>query len=65
MLSFTISAVDHCRQIESFLHNLLPIASRGYLQKLIKSGHLLHNGLQPLPEALLRRGDAAWPMSNE
>jgi 23S rRNA pseudouridine955/2504/2580 synthase len=58
MLTFTITAADHCRQIESFLHNLLPTASRGYLQKLIKSGHLLQNGGQPLPDALLLLGDA-------
>lgn len=57
MLTFTIAAADHCRQIESFLHNLLPTASRGYLQKLIKNGHLRHNGVQPLPDALLRFHD--------
>jgi len=54
MLTFKITAADHCRQIESFLHNLLPAASRGYLQKLIRNGHLLHNGTQPgAPDLLL------------
>lgn len=57
MLFFNITASDHCRQLESFLHNLLPAASRGYMQKLIKSGHLLHNGLQPAATALLQLSD--------
>jgi RluA family pseudouridine synthase len=57
MLTFTITAADHCRQVESFLHNLLPGASRGYLQKLIRSGHLLQNGLQPAAAALLQLHD--------
>ncbi len=57
MLIFTITAADHCRQIESFLHNMLPGATRGYLQKLIKSGHLLHNGAQPAAETRLQLHD--------
>ena len=57
MLVFNITAADHCRQIESFLHNLLPGASRGYLQKLVKSGHLLHNGAQPAAHDLLKLHD--------
>jgi len=57
MLTFTITAADHCRQTESFLHNLLPSASRGYLQKLIRSGHILQNGVQPAPETLLHLHD--------
>lgn len=58
MLTFTITAADHCRQVESFLHNLLPAASRGYLQKLIKSGQLRLNSESVQPEALLRSGDS-------
>lgn len=57
MLSFEITAADHCRQIESFLHNLLPTASRGYLQKLIKSGHLQLNGARPAADTLLKQHD--------
>lgn len=57
MLTFTITVADHCRQIESFLHNLLPAASRGYLQKLIRSGHLQHNGAQPSAAAKLQLHD--------
>lgn len=57
MLTFTITAADHCRQTESFLHNLLPAATRGYLQKLIKSGQLRLNGEPAQPETLLRQGD--------
>lgn len=57
MLTFTITAADHCRQAESFLHNLLPAATRGYLQKLIKSGQLRLNGDPAQPETLLRQGD--------
>jgi 23S rRNA pseudouridine955/2504/2580 synthase len=53
MLTFNITAADHCRQIESFLHNLLPAASRGYLQKLVKSGHLQLNGIPPQAADLL------------
>lgn len=57
MLSYQITVADHCRQVESFLHNLLPGASRGYLQKLIRSGHLLHNGSLPAATALLQLHD--------
>jgi 23S rRNA pseudouridine955/2504/2580 synthase len=57
MLTFTITAADHCRQAESFLHTLLPGASRGYLQKLLRGGHLLRNGTQPAPDELLHLRD--------
>ena len=57
MLTFTIATADHCRQTESFLHNLLPAATRGYLQKIIKSGQLQLNGAPVLPESLLRQRD--------
>jgi RluA family pseudouridine synthase len=57
MLSFTATLTDHCRQVESFLHNLMPGATRGYMQKLIKSGHLLLNGAATSPFALLSLND--------
>lgn len=57
MLSFTITAEDHCRQTESFLHNLLPGATRGYMQKLLKNGHVRVNGRECLPEQLLKEND--------
>lgn len=57
MLTFTITPADHCRQAESFLHNLLPAATRGYLQKLIKSGHLQLNNAPLQPETLFLLGD--------
>src|SRR6185369_3371386 len=57
MLSFTATITDHCRQVESFLHNLMPGATRGYMQKLIKSGHLLLNGAPTSPQALISVND--------
>jgi 23S rRNA pseudouridine955/2504/2580 synthase len=57
MLTFHISPAEHCRQVESFLHKLMPGATRGYRQKLIRSGSLLLNGLQPEAEALLTLND--------
>jgi 23S rRNA pseudouridine955/2504/2580 synthase len=57
MLSFTITAADHCRQAESFLHNLLPGATRGYLQKLLRSGQLQLNGAPVKPETKLCLND--------
>jgi len=57
MLTFTIAAADHCRQVESFLHNLLPGATRGYMQKLLKSGHLLINGSVRPADHLLQEDD--------
>lgn len=57
MLTFNITAADHCRQAESFLHNLLPGATRGYLQKLLKGGALLVNGKPASADLLLQSGD--------
>lgn len=57
MLTFTISAEDHCRQVESFLHNLMPGATRGYMQKLVKSGHILVNGAVRPADQLLKQDD--------
>lgn len=57
MLTFHITAADHCRQIESFLQNLLPGAFHSYLAKLVKSGHVAVNGAAPPLDPLLRWGD--------
>jgi len=57
MLTFTIAAEDHCRQVESFLHNLMPGATRGYMQKLLKSGHLLVNGTAEPAGHILQEDD--------
>lgn len=58
MLSFVIELHNHCRGVESFLHNLLPAAPLSYVRKLIKSGHLAVNGGRAEPGAMLRLGDA-------
>ena len=57
MLTYRISTKDHCRQAESFLHSLLPTATRGYLQKILKSGHLQRGGTPLTPEQLLLLDD--------
>jgi 23S rRNA pseudouridine955/2504/2580 synthase len=57
MLTFAVTAADHCRQVESFLHNLLPGATRGYMQKLLKNGHVSVNGKECSAEHLLKNTD--------
>jgi len=57
MLSFPILPADHCRQVESFLGNLMPGATRGYLQKLVKSGHIHLNGVATTAAQLLKITD--------
>lgn len=57
MLTFTIALEDHCRQVESFLHNLMPTATRGYMQKLLKNSHILVNGGASAAETLLKESD--------
>lgn len=57
MLTYTINDQDHCRSLWSFLANLLPGASRGYLAKLAKSGAVQVNGQAATIEQLLRRHD--------
>ncbi|NVO00993.1 MAG: RluA family pseudouridine synthase [Geobacteraceae bacterium] len=57
MLTYTITEADHCRQIESFLHNLMPAATRGYMQKLIRSGHILVNGSNIAADLTLKVSD--------
>lgn len=57
MLTYTIAAEDHCRQMDSFIHTLMPGATRGYRQKLIKGGHLQLNGNAVSPDTLLQIAD--------
>jgi len=57
MLTYQIAAEDHCRQVESFLHNLMPGATRGYMQKLLKSGSIQVNRVNQSGEYLLQLDD--------
>lgn len=57
MLTYTITAEDHCRRLDSFLQRLLPQASPAYARKLIKSGACLLNRTGALPDTLLWSGD--------
>lgn len=57
MLTYEITAGDHCRRAESFLSNLLPAATPGYLRKLLKSGHARVNGDEASPDTFLFLGD--------
>lgn len=43
MLTFTITSMDHCRQLDGFLHRILPFASPSYLRKIVSSGHVSVN----------------------
>ncbi|ACM21881.1 RNA pseudouridine synthase, RluA family [Geotalea daltonii FRC-32] len=43
MLEFKVSAADHCRQLEGFLHVILPDASPSYVRKLASSVHVRVN----------------------
>jgi 23S rRNA pseudouridine955/2504/2580 synthase len=56
MLTYTITVSDHCRSLQSFLTNLLPEASRGYLHKLVKAGAVLLDGQTTTPDQLLAMG---------
>lgn len=57
MLTFHITAEDHCRRLESFLRSLLPAASFGYPRKLIKRGAARINSNVATPDTLLSRQD--------
>jgi 23S rRNA-/tRNA-specific pseudouridylate synthase len=57
MLTYQMTAADHCRRVESLLQNLLPAASLSYLKKLIRSGHVAVNGAASAPDAILRLDD--------
>ncbi|MDK9717583.1 MAG: RluA family pseudouridine synthase [Trichlorobacter sp.] len=58
MLTYTITADDHCRRLESWLQRLLPTALPAYCRKLIKSGACSLNGTKSAPDALLSAGDS-------
>ncbi len=53
MLTFKITPPDHCRRLESFLRNLLPMAAQAYPRKLIKSGAVRLNGGSARPDTFL------------
>ncbi len=57
MLTYTITADDHCRRLESWLQRLLPAALPAYCRKLIKSGACTLNGTKSSPDTLLAAGD--------
>ncbi len=57
MLSYTITADDHCRRLESFLQRLLPAALPSYCRKLSKSGACRLAGTRATPDTLLAAGD--------
>jgi RluA family pseudouridine synthase len=58
MLTYTITANDHCRRLESYLQRLLPAALPTYCRKLIKSGACTLNKVKSSPDALLTAGDS-------
>jgi len=58
MITYQITAADHCRRLESLLQNLLPDASLAYLKKLVRSGHVTVNSAISAPDALLKIDDA-------
>lgn len=57
MLNFPIDNLNHCRTVASFLRNLLPAATAGYLHKLLKNGHVTLNGAPVQGERLLLSSD--------
>lgn len=58
MLTYTITADDHCRRLESWLQRLLPAALPAYCRKLIKSGACTLNSSKSSPDVLLSAGDS-------
>ncbi|MBI5483682.1 MAG: RluA family pseudouridine synthase [Deltaproteobacteria bacterium] len=58
MLSYTITAQDHGRRLESFLRTLMPTAPSGYPRKLLKSGAVRLNGGAAAPDTLLSLHDS-------
>lgn len=58
MLSYTITADDHCRRLESWLQRLLPTALPSYCRKLIKAGACRLNNADASPDSLLCCGDS-------
>ena len=58
MFTYTITADDHCRRLESYLQRLLPAALPAYCRKLIKSGACTLNKAKSSPDTLLTAGDS-------
>lgn len=58
MLTYAITADDHCRRLESWLQRLLPTALPAYCRKLIKSGACTLNSSKSTPDTLLSAGDS-------
>ncbi|HIJ88070.1 MAG TPA: RluA family pseudouridine synthase [Desulfuromonadales bacterium] len=58
MLSYTITHLDHCRRVESYLRTLMPTSPFGYARKLIKSGAARCNGSIVAPDSLLAYHDS-------
>jgi 23S rRNA pseudouridine955/2504/2580 synthase len=54
MLSHTITHLDHCRRLESYLRTLMPHSPFGYARKLIKSGAAKLNGAQVSADTLIK-----------
>jgi 23S rRNA pseudouridine955/2504/2580 synthase len=57
MINLTITASDHCRRVDSLLHNLLPAAPLSYRRKLVIAGHVRVNGHLAVPGTILRMAD--------
>jgi RluA family pseudouridine synthase len=57
MIIYGITAVDHCRRVESLLQNLMPQAPLSYLKKLAGSGHVTVNNEATTPDSILMLDD--------
>jgi 23S rRNA pseudouridine955/2504/2580 synthase len=57
MITFQITAADHCRRVESLLQNLLPDASLSYLKKIVRSGQVTVNNAILSADTLLKLDD--------
>ena len=57
MITFQITAADHCRRVESLLQNLLPDASLSYLKKIVRSGQVTVNSAISSADTLLKLDD--------
>jgi len=58
MLTYTITPLDVCRRMESFLQTLMPTAASGYPRKLLKSGAARLNGNTVTPDTILSINDS-------
>ena len=57
MLTFEITAQDHCRRLESYVRTLMPTSPFGYARKIIKNGAAKRNGAPASPDTLLALHD--------